>query len=182
MVQFSLNIYNTFTVRGSDFVYFSEAVTVPACDQRFCTGVEILDGCVLEDTEEFQVSLLESGLDSDICVGEDSSITITITDDDGNNQSCIMIRYIEMLFLLMSSEVDVSMEFTEYTAEEDGGAVQLCAVVTCGVPFSFTIYASTSDGTGIFINSTISYITPPLLSLVVTQLLLMRIIILWTKQ
>ena len=49
----------------------------------------------------------------------------------------------------MSVEVNVGMEFTQYTAQEDGGTFQLCAVVSCLVPFDVSIYLTTSGGTGI---------------------------------
>ena len=60
-------------------------MTVPACDRQACTEVVIIDDCELEDTEQFRVTLLGSGLDSDICIGDDSTTIITITDDDGDN-------------------------------------------------------------------------------------------------
>ena len=60
-------------------------MTFEACDRQACTEVEIIDDCELEDTEQFRVSLSRNGLDSDICIGDDSVTTITITDDDGNN-------------------------------------------------------------------------------------------------
>ena len=43
----------------------------------------------------------------------------------------------------------MGMEFTQYTASEDGGPVVLCAVVSCEIPFDFRIYLTTSGGTGI---------------------------------
>ena len=60
-------------------------MTFEACEREACTEVEIIDDCELEDTEQFRVTLLRDGLDSDICIGDDSITTITITDADGDN-------------------------------------------------------------------------------------------------
>ena len=67
-------------------------MTFEACDRQACTEVEIIDDCELEDTEQFKVTLVRSGLDSDISIGDDSTTTITITDDDGDNYNYIYYR------------------------------------------------------------------------------------------
>ena len=44
----------------------------------------------------------------------------------------------------------MGMEFTQYTASEDDGTIELCAVVMdgCIIPFEFTIYLTTSGASG----------------------------------
>ena len=60
-------------------------MTFGACERQACTEVVIIDDCELEDTEQFKVSLFRNGLDPDTKIGDDSTTTITITDDDGDN-------------------------------------------------------------------------------------------------
>ena len=43
----------------------------------------------------------------------------------------------------------MGMEFIQYTASEDGGTIQLCAVVSCVISFDFRIYLTTAGRTGI---------------------------------
>ena len=71
------------TDAGVDYVIFSKPVTFAACEDEGCVDIEIVDDDIVEDVEDFAVTLLRDGLDKDIELGN-ALATIEIFDDDGN--------------------------------------------------------------------------------------------------
>ena len=69
------------TLPQTDFTPLEQIVTFQSNVHRACENVVIVDDDVVEDTEVFQIDVSSS--DPDVILGQFSSATITVLDDDG---------------------------------------------------------------------------------------------------
>ena len=136
---------HSLTVEDDDFVPVSNAVLhFEPCDNVQCTVVEIVDDCVLEETEQFNLRLSEiPGQNDRVRVGAGDS-EIEITDNDGKT---ICMGWSGFTTILPG--VHVGLEFPLYYADdEDVSTQQVCVVVkpeTCPSSELFSISLSTVD-------------------------------------
>ena len=129
---------------------FSETARFEACETRKCVDVEIIDNCDLEPIEVFYVTLLRNSLDQDIEIG-DSQTRIVIIDGDGNHTSAIYSGCkCDIPFPLV---VNVAMEETAYSVDEDAGQVTVCVTVQddCLDPLEFFVNLSTVESIGMLL-------------------------------
>ena len=81
---------HSLTVEDDDFVPVSGAVLhFGPCDNVQCTVVEIVDDCVLEETEQFNLRLSELPGQNDRVKVVTGDSEIEITDDDGKTIICM---------------------------------------------------------------------------------------------
>ena len=87
--------YNTYfflhyTGGGIDFLVLNRNLTLTATSNgsRGCFDIEIIDDTIFEDTESFQVSLMNS---SDMVIVTNSFATVTLADNDGKYEVHCMI-------------------------------------------------------------------------------------------
>ena len=116
------------------------------CDNVQCTVVEIVDDCVLEETELFNLRLTElPGQNDRVKVGaRDSEIEIT----DTNGKTIRMEWSSFTTICIYLPVVGVGLEFASYAAGEDVNTQLVCVVVkpeTCPSSELFSISLSTVD-------------------------------------
>ena len=80
-------------IGGEDYVSLDREVSLIGDDERMCVGIIILEDAVVEEDESFQV----------IVEGYDTSVTVTILDDDGSyNGSFFFFKFVIFAGVLAS--------------------------------------------------------------------------------
>ena len=109
--------------------------------------VEIVDDCVLEETEQFNLLLSEiPGQNDRVKVGAGDS-EIEITDDDGKTICMGWSGFTIHVYIFLPG-VRVGLEFASYADDEDVNTQQVCVVVkpeTCPSSELFRVSLSTVD-------------------------------------
>ena len=79
-----------YTGGGIDFLVLNRNLTLTATSNgsRGCFGIAIIDDAILEDTEFFLVSLMNSG---DMVVVTNPFATVILVDNDGKCEVCCMM-------------------------------------------------------------------------------------------
>ena len=119
---------------------FSESV------RRSCVRIPIQNDSRVEDPEEFTVTL--NSTDPDVMPGPPS--TITIVDDDGEDNHVIVRKRCPNLFILFSTGVTIGFENETYSSDEGQGSVEVCArVIDGGLQRDVEVALVTQDGSAV---------------------------------
>ena len=118
-----------------------------ACDNVKCTTIQIEDDCILEDDETFIVKMISTSM-PDIKV-DSEVVTVNITDKDCKAQ--YHKAPLMLLYLLVSADLFVGLQYTTVEVYEHKGFAWVCAFILrdCypSTPFQIRIFTE-NDSAG----------------------------------
>jgi len=146
----NVNSTNNFTGGGVDYNSGPYTVTFPAGVTSVPLNVPINNDNICERNENFNLTINSTSLPSDVTVGDTSSTTVAIVDDEGMYvlRNCPIVWQF-FTFILYTLVCIVSFEQAAYSVNEDAGPVQLVLVLSNPSSTDVTVELLSTDGTAI---------------------------------
>jgi len=126
-ISISYDISGTATA-GSDYTNPGSSATIASQERELMINIPFSDDNEVEGAETIIITLSSNNLPADVVLGSPNSLTITISDDDGNSETCDNDNSIDQNFFQCGETPTESNTYSETISGNER------TVVTNGIP------------------------------------------------